>query len=58
MSDNDKNIAKEILLSMMDKGLGEFSQSSTNLPSSIKSDVIGKAYQAILKHVSNQEEGE
>ena len=55
MSDNDKSIAKEILLAMIDKGLGEFSQSSTNLPASIKSDVVGKAYQAILKHVSSQE---
>ena len=56
MNDNDKIIAKEILLAMIDKGLGEFSQSASNLPASIKSDVVGKAYQDILKHVSTREE--
>ena len=56
MNDNDKSIAKEILLAMMDKEIGEFRRPSGQEQSKLTTDVIGKAYQNILKYVSSQDE--
>ena len=56
MNDNDKNIAKEILLAMMDKEIGELRVSSGQGQAGLTTDVVGKAYQNILKYVSSQGE--
>lgn len=55
MNDNDKTIAKEILLHMVDKKLGEFECSSRESIQAMTTDAIGKAYKNILKYVANQE---
>jgi len=52
----DKEIAKEILLKMMDDKIGEFAHSSSLAEfSAITTDMVGKAYQNILGYVSSQE---
>ena len=57
MTDNDKNIAKEILLAMLEKGLGELCpKTSVSNQTALTTDIIGKAYQNILKYVSTQDE--
>jgi hypothetical protein len=55
VNDNDKNIAKEILLAMMEKNLGELYRSCGSEYAETNTDIVGKAYQNILKYVSNQE---
>ena len=54
MNDNDKCIAKDILLFMIDKNIGEFfCQSSPEQHKALTVDVVCKAYQDILSYVSS-----
>ena len=47
MSDNDKNIAKEILLFLIDRQIGE----CRNLPQENTVETVGKLYKTILSYV-------
>jgi hypothetical protein len=50
-TDNDKNIAKEILLAMIEKNFGAFSRYA-NDRENITADVVGEAYQKLLGHIA------
>jgi hypothetical protein len=55
MNDNDKNIAKDILLIMIEKNIGEFSHDISIVGAkAINADVIGMAYQKLLMYVSGE----